>query len=170
MAGLRPHPSNFSSPFYHQLMNTRGVKWDNLFNERVNMNNEYKVFTKNGILLLCILIASLQFITGCYDFGKKSSVLIVHVKSSDTKKSDSETDSLTFTKEAVIKALESGGQISITSDDLNRDFPEWQQYGVMSTDKRHFVQGTIVNYICSRGWKFHSINWGSLVFVRDSWF
>jgi len=121
-------------------------------------------FKSNKTTMVLILLLPLAFfLSGCGEANKKSKILMIEVVKSGDEKGE---DELKFSKESIEKALKNGGQIKLSTDDLKESYPEWELYGATSTDGRHYIRGTMVNFISSLGWHFHSIQWGTIVFTK----
>jgi hypothetical protein len=111
-----------------------------------------------GFLLIAVTI--LLLCAGCGSQESSNQVLIVIFAVSDESEleSESESERLKFTKEAIDRAFLRGGTIDLSTNDLDKYYPLWSIYGAMSEDNMHYLRGTMINFISSKGWEIHSIN------------
>jgi hypothetical protein len=69
--------------------------------------------------------------------------------------------------EAFDRALANGGQVEITVDDIRNKYPKFEStYTIVDREGKFFIQGAVINFVVDHGWRFHSRDFGGLVFTR----
>jgi len=116
---------------------------------------------KLKMFVLVLLVTSFVFLNSC---GKKKEdsknlgkILVVLVEKD---KKDS------FGILAFNKALEIGGQISITIDEVKDSNYDFINYAVTNEEGSYYTNGALLNYITSKNWNYHSKNLKSYTFTR----
>ncbi len=69
--------------------------------------------------------------------------------------------------EVFSKALESGGRIKITFEQIRSRYPEIETYVVGSSAGTYFTTGALINFITSKGWSYQGRDLGDLVFTHN---
>jgi len=65
------------------------------------------------------------------------------------------------------KALESGGRIKITFEQIRSRYPLVETYVVTSSTGTYFTTGALINFITSKGWSYQGRDVGDLVFIHN---
>jgi len=69
--------------------------------------------------------------------------------------------------EVFSKALESGGRMKITFEEVRSRYPEIQTYVVVSSTGTYFTSAALINFITSKGWSYQGGNSADLVFIHN---
>jgi len=68
---------------------------------------------------------------------------------------------------AFQEAMKIGGQVSITPAEVASQYPDYEKYCPSNLEGKFYVSGAIANFICSKGWRFQSMELGGyLVFIK----
>jgi len=65
------------------------------------------------------------------------------------------------------KAIESGGMIKITFEQIRNRYPLIETYVVHSSAGTYFTTGALINFISSKGWSYQGRDMADLVFVHN---
>jgi len=69
--------------------------------------------------------------------------------------------------EVFSKALENGGMIKITFEQIQNRHPLIETYVVGSSTGTYFTTGALINFITSKGWSYQGRDFGQLVFIHN---
>jgi hypothetical protein len=106
------------------------------------------------ILALALALPLLTQLAGC---NMSERVLIVSLE-------DSRDDS--YGMDLFRKALERGGQVAITVEEIRDSDPDFEANYAISRNGSYFKMGATINYITSHGWTFYSREFGGLIFKK----
>ena len=106
------------------------------------------------IMALALALPLVAPLTGC---DRSEQVLIVSLE-------DSRDDS--YGIDLFRKALENGGQVAITVEEIRDSDPDFEAKYAISRKGSYFTMGATINYITSHGWTFYSREFGGLIFKK----
>ena len=110
-----------------------------------------------GLVALVIVVALAFLIFSGFSRGER--VLIVNL---------TESTSESFGMDRFDAALKNGGHISITIAEIRSRYPDFEtRYAIMGPDGKFFTHGALINFVADRGWKFHSRDFGGIIFTKD---
>ena len=125
------------------------------------MNMDVK---KSRRIIWCLGLFILLTLLGCksdggWGFGGNQ-VLFVNILNDDNRQESSGI-------KAFQEALVIGGQVSITRSEVASQYPEYEKFSPSNLEGKFYINGAIANFICSKGWHYHSTELGGiLVFVK----
>jgi len=107
------------------------------------------------ISVMCIIAI---MIFGCFEPKTKQAVLLVEV-------TDEAGESFGISN--FREALNSGGQVKITIDEITQEWSAFGKYAI-TKDGSYLIRGAVINFICQEyGWKFHGSELTSIMFVKE---
>ncbi len=116
---------------------------------------------KFKLFILVLVVTSFMLVNSCgkkkEDNKKLGKVLVVLVEK-EIKDS--------FGILAFDKALDIGGQVSITIDEVKDSNYDFTDYTVTNQEGSYYTNGALLNFITSKNWNYHSNNLKSYTFTR----
>ena len=115
----------------------------------------------NVVIVIIVLIITMSIMLPNTTKKGKNKVLIIRTLGID------ELDD-SFGVECLKKALKTGGQIKITTFDIMKFDPKFEdKYAISNIHGTYLINGAVINFVVDHGWKFKSMVPGNLIFIKE---
>jgi hypothetical protein len=107
---------------------------------------------------VCLVCLFAIMILSCFESKTKQAVLIVEI---------TKISSESYGIEKFKQALNTGGQITISIDEITSEWYNFEKYSI-TKDGSYIIRGAVINFICQEfGWKYHGSEMSNIVFVKE---